>query len=56
MLLHTGKERERKKLKETDRAEEAGLIKVRGPEEGEWVLFKLSVKISTKTEKISCLC
>ena len=27
-LLNTGRETERKKLKETDRAEEAGLIKV----------------------------
>ena len=48
MLLKTGEERKRRKMKETDRAEGAGLMKVSDQEESEWELFKLSVQINTE--------
>ena len=55
MLLKTGEERKRRKMKETDRAEGAGLMKVSDQEESEWELFKLSVKINTEFYDIGLL-
>ena len=55
MLLKTGEERKRRKMKETDRAEGAGLMKVSDQEESEWELFKLSVQINTEFYDIGLL-